>query len=298
MPFSISEIKKILIKYNKTGSCFVNSNDVTKKAIMLKKKIAKIFLPSLLLLTSCGMPKNIVYFQDLETEKVIEIDHNNSVVAKPSDELSIIVTCQNPELAAIFNLPLVTTLAGRGASQAYNQQVATYTVDANGDINFPVLGLIHVEGMTRAEIAQTIKSKLESEKLLDDPVVSVGFVNIFYSVTGEVAKPGRFSLDRDRITVLDALANAGDLTIYGDRIGVKVLRREDGILKTYNLDLTDAEKVTKSPAYIIQQDDVIYVTPNAARGRMSTVNGNNLISTSFWISIASVLTSVAVLIFK
>lgn len=121
---------------------------------------------------------------------------------------------------------------------------------------------------------------------------------MFYSVTGEVAKPGRFALDRDRMTVLDALANAGDLTIYGDRVGVKVLRREEGILKTYNIDLTDAEKVSKSPAYVIQQDDVIYVTPNPARGRMSTVNGNNLISTSFWISIASVLTSVAVLIFK
>lgn len=265
---------------------------------MFKSKLVKIFLPSLLLLTSCGMPKNIVYFQDLETEKVLEIDHNTSLVAKPNDELSIIVTCQNPELAAIFNLPLVTTIAGRGTSQAYNQQVATYTVDKDGNINFPVLGNLKVEGLTRAEISNMIKDKLVAEKLLDAPVVSVSFVNVFYSVTGEVAKPGRFALDRDRMTVLDALANAGDLTIYGDRVGVKVLRREGGILKTYNIDLTDAEKVSKSPAYIIQQDDVIYVTPNPARGRMSTVNGNNLISTSFWISIASVLTSVAVLIFK
>lgn len=265
---------------------------------MLKKKLIKIFLPSLLLLTSCGMPKNIVYFQDLDTEKVLEIDHNNSIVAKPNDELSIIVTCQNPELAAIFNLPLVTTLAGRGSSQAYNQQVATYTVNKEGDINFPILGQIKVEGLTRTEISDKIQNELMSQKLLDNPVVSVSFVNIFYSVTGEVTKAGRFPIDRDRMTVLDALANAGDLTIYGDRVGVKVLRRENGILKTYNLDLTDAEKVTKSPAYIIQQDDIIYVTPNPARGRMSTVNGNNLISTSFWISIASVLTSVAVLIFK
>lgn len=265
---------------------------------MLKKKLIKIFLPSLLLLTSCGMPKNIVYFQDLDTEKEIDIDYNNSIVAKPNDELSIIVTCQNPELAAIFNLPLVTTLAGRGGSQAYNQQVATYTVNKEGDINFPILGQIKVEGLTRTEISDKIQNELMSQKLLDNPVVSVSFVNIFYSVTGEVTKAGRFPIDRDRMTVLDALANAGDLTIYGDRVGVKVLRRENGILKTYNLDLTDAEKVTKSPAYIIQQDDMIYVTPNPARGRMSTVNGNNLISTSFWISIASVLTSMAVLIFK
>ena len=146
---------------------------------MFKRKFVKIILPSILLLTSCGMPKNIVYFQDLETEKVLEIDHNNSIVAKPNDELSIIVTCQNPELAAIFNLPLVTTLAGRGSSQAYNQQVATYTVDTGGNINFPVLGILKVEGLTRAEISNTIKDRLVSEKLLDSPVVSVSFVNVF-----------------------------------------------------------------------------------------------------------------------
>ena len=265
---------------------------------MIKRPLLKAFIPTLLLLTSCGMPKDIVYFQDLETEKVLEIGHNDGIVAKPNDELSIIVTCQNPELAAIFNLPLVTTLAGRGVSQAYNQQVATYTVNSDGEINFPILGELKVAGMSRWEISEKIKSELISQKLLDDPVVSVSFVNVFYSVTGEVAKPGRFPLDRDRMTVLDALANAGDLTIYGDRVGVKVLRREEGILKTYNIDLTNAETVSKSPAYIIQQDDVIYVTPNAARGRMSTVNGNNLISTSFWLSVASVLTSVAVLLFK
>ncbi|MDD6889414.1 MAG: polysaccharide biosynthesis/export family protein [Bacteroidales bacterium] len=265
---------------------------------MIKRPLLKAFIPTLLLLTSCGMPKDIVYFQDLETEKVLEIGHNDGIVAKPNDELSIIVTCQNPELAAIFNLPLVTTLAGRGVSQAYNQQVATYTVNSDGEINFPILGELKVAGMSRWEISEKIKSELISQKLLDDPVVSVSFVNVFYSVTGEVAKPGRFPLDRDRMTVLDALANAGDLTIYGDRVGVKVLRREEGILKTYNIDLTNAETVSKSPAYIIQQDDVIYVTPNAARGRMSTVNGNNLISTSFWLSVASVLTSVAVLVFK
>lgn len=265
---------------------------------MIKRPLLKAFISTLLLLTSCGMPKDIVYFQDLETEKVLEIGHNDGIVAKPNDELSIIVTCQNPELAAIFNLPLVTTLAGRGTSQAYNQQVATYTVNSDGEINFPILGELKVAGMSRWEISEKIKRELIAQKLLDDPVVSVSFVNVFYSVTGEVAKPGRFPLDRDRMTVLDALANAGDLTIYGDRVGVKVLRREEGILKTYNIDLTNAETVSKSPAYIIQQDDVIYVTPNAARGRMSTVNGNNLISTSFWLSVASVLTSVAVLVFK
>ena len=265
---------------------------------MIKRPLLKAFIPTLLLLTSCGMPKDIVYFQDLETEKVLEIGHNDGIVAKPNDELSIIVTCQNPELAAIFNLPLVTTLAGRGTSQAYNQQVATYTVNSDGEINFPILGELKVAGMSRWEISEKIKRELIAQKLLDDPVVSVSFVNVFYSLTGEVAKPGRFPLDRDRMTVLDALANAGDLTIYGDRVGVKVLRREEGILKTYNIDLTNAETVSKSPAYIIQQDDVIYVTPNAARGRMSTVNGNNLISTSFWLSVASVLTSVAVLVFK
>lgn len=264
----------------------------------LNKRLFAILFPGALLLSSCGVQKDIIYFQDIEAEADLEIAQNKGVTAKPNDELSIIVTSKDPELAAVFNLPLVTTIAGRGSQNAYNQQVATYMVDEKGNIEFPLVGSVHVEGLSRVGIADKLKQELVSRSLISDPVLSVNFVNHSFSVTGEVVKPGRFEFDRDQMTIIDALAQAGDLTIYGNRKNVKVLRIEDGKQHSYILDLTDAKSLTKSPAYLIQQNDMIYVSPNAARSRMSTVNGNNLISYSFWLSLASVLTSMAVLIFN
>lgn len=255
------------------------------------------FVAGTLLLSSCGMPKNIVYFQDVKSDSEISIGYNEGIVAQPNDELSIVVNSQTPELPVMFNLPVISLSAGR-TTQAYNQYISTYAVNEAGDIDFPVLGKIHVGGLTRDQIATKIKDDLVSAKLIDDPVVTVDFANVFFSVTGEVNKPGRFPIDRDRMTVLDALAQAGDLTIFGERPSVKVFRIEEGKQKAYLVDLTNAEQMTQSPAYFIRQNDIIYVSPNAARGRQSTVNGNNLISYSFWLSLASVLTSMAVLIFK
>ena len=178
------------------------------------------------------------------------------------------------------------------------QGVSGYTVDAHGDIDFPVLGKVHVAGMKRQEIAEYIKGELVRENLVKDPVVTVEFMNLCVSVLGEVNNPGRFSIDRDRLTVLDALSLAGDLTIYGNRYKVIVLRQEDDVQRVYGIDLTSGEHVYSSPAYYLQQNDVVYVEPNAVKARQSTVNGNNVRSTSFWISLASLLTSVAILIFN
>ena len=117
-------------------------------------------------------------------------------------------------------------------------------------------------------------------------------MNLCISVMGEVNKPGRFNIDRDCITVIDALSMAGDLTIYGQRNNVLVQRVEDGVMKAYRIDLTSGEQVYTSPAYYLMQDDVVYVEPNPVKARQSTVNGNNLLSTSFWISIASLIASI------
>lgn len=136
------------------------------------------------------------------------------------------------------------------------------------------------------------------ENLVKDPVVTVEFANLGISVLGEVNSPGRFSIDRDRITILDALSMAGDLTIYGNRSKVMVLRQEGDVQRVYGLNLTSGEHIYTSPAYYLQQNDVVYVEPNAVKARQSTVNGNNVRSTSFWISLASLLTSVAILIFN
>ena len=153
-------------------------------------------------------------------------------------------------------------------------------------------------GKKREEIASLIKHELVSKNLVKDPVVTVEFLNLYISVMGEVNNPGRFSIDRDRLTVLDALSMAGDLTIYGNRSKVMVLRQEGDVQRVYGINLTSGEHVYTSPAYYLQQNDVVYVEPNNMKARQSTVNGNNVRSTSFWISLASLLTSMGVLIFK
>lgn len=256
------------------------------------------------LFSSCGTSKDVIYFQDLKPgETEITLPEVESITVQPEDKISIIVNSRDPQLTDLFNLPVVSRQLGQslrtnGASTGNNQGISGYTVNANGEIDFPVIGKIHVAGMKRDEIAQFIKNKLISGNLVKDPVVTVEFMNLCVSVLGEVNNPGRFSIDRDRLTILDALSMAGDLTIYGNRYKVLVLRQEGNTQRTYGIDLTSGEHVYSSPAYYLQQNDVVYVEPNSVKARQATVNGNNVRSTSFWISLASLLTSIGILIFN
>lgn len=259
---------------------------------------------SLVTLVSCGSSKQVVYFQDLKPgETEIKLPEVKAITVRPEDKISIIVNSRDPQLTDLFNLPYVSRQLGQslrtnGVTVSNNQGISAYTVDANGEIDFPVLGKMYVAGMKREEIAEYIKSELIKENLVKDPVVTVEFANLCISVLGEVNAPGRFSIDRDRLTILDALSMAGDLTIYGNRSKVLVLRQEGDVQRVYGLNLTSGEHIYTSPAYYLQQNDVVYVEPNAVKARQSTVNGNNVRSTSFWISLASLLTSVAILIFN
>ena len=264
-----------------------------------------LMMTGMLAFNSCSSSKEVVYFQDLRPgESEIKLPEVQPITVRPEDKISIIVNSRDQELTNLFNLPYVTKRLGQpalknGISGSTNDQgVSGYTVDGEGNIDFPVLGKVHVEGMQRGEIAETIKNELVNKNLVKDPVVTVEFMNLSVSVMGEVNNPGRFSIDRDRITILDALSLAGDLTIYGNRSKVLVLREENGVQRTYGIDLTSGEYVYTSPAYYLQQNDLVYVEPNAVRARQSTVNGNNVRSTSFWISLASLLTSIGILIFN
>lgn len=263
-----------------------------------------ILLASVAALSSCGSSKQVVYFQDLKPgETEIKLPEVKAITIRPEDKISIIVNSRDPQLTDLFNLPIVSRQLGQSLRNGVNyngtnQGISAYTVDSNGEIDFPVLGKIYVSGMKRDEIAECIKNELVKENLVKDPVVTVEFANLCVSVLGEVNNPGRFSIDRDRLTVLDALSMAGDLTIYGNRNKVMVLRQEGDVQRVYGLDLTSGNHVYTSPAYYLQQNDVVYVEPNAVKARQSTVNGNNVRSTSFWISLASLLTSVAILIFN
>ena len=255
-------------------------------------------------LSSCGSSKEVVYFQDMQPgETEIELPPVQAITVQPEDKISIIVNSRDPQLTDLFNLPYVSRQLGQslktgGISTGTSQGVSGYTVDAEGTIDFPVLGKVHVAGLKREEIAEHIKNELITKNLVKDPVVTVEFMNLCVSVMGEVNSPGRFSIDRDRITILDALSMAGDLTIYGNRRKVMVMRQEGNVQRVYGIDLTSGNFVYTSPAYYLQQNDVVYVEPNSVRSRQSTVNGNNVRSTSFWISLASLLTSIGILIFN
>ena len=266
-------------------------------------KFIKILSLTLMVLAavSCSTPKEISYFQDLQpgvTE--LAITDPVEIKVRPKDKLSILVNAQDPKLTNMFNLPIVSQQIGQEStgSSGTIRGVSGYTVDSFGDINFPVLGKIRVEGMTREQIADYLTKQLKEQELIKDPVVTVEFMNLGVSVLGEVNKPGRISINRDNMTILDALSEAGDLTIFGKREKVLVLRQEDGKQRVYGVNLCSAEHICSSPVYYLQQNDVVYVEPNDTKSRQSTVNGNTVRSTSFWISLASLITSIAVLIVK
>lgn len=257
-------------------------------------------LAALLLLDGCSSSRKIVYFQDVGSgvrrEGIAEVP----VTVQPEDKISIVVNSKNPELAEMFNLPVMTHRIGQpmNSSYNYNQQISSYTVDSNGNIDFPVLGEMHVAGLKREKIASYIKNELVRKNLVKDAVVIVEFLNMGVFVTGEVNRPGRFNIDRDHLTLLDALGMAGDLTIYGKRENVLVVRRENGGETYYRVNLCDSKSLHASPAYYLRQNDMVYVEPNDVRARQSTLNGNNVRTASFWMSLASLLTTLGVLIFK
>ncbi len=258
-------------------------------------KFCKILSLTLMVLAalSCSTPKEISYFQDLQPG-VTELAITDPVEIKvsPKDKLSILVNSQDQKLNELFNLQ------NTSGNTSGNRIELGYTIDTQGFINFPVLGKVKVGGMTREQIAEYLTGQLKEQELIKDPVVTVEFINLGVSVLGEVNNPGRIKIDRDNMTILDALSEAGDLTIYGKREKVLVLRQENGRQRVYDINLCSAEHIYSSPVYYLQQNDVVYVIPNDTKSRQSTVNGNTVRSTSFWISLASLITSIAVLIAK
>ncbi len=266
-------------------------------------KLRNVFfaLAALLLAGSCAAPKKISYFQDAKSDTSLpQIVSEYKIVIKPYDKISILVNSKDPMLTNLFNLPIVNKQLGQMANMTYGNSygLAGYTVDINGNIDFPVLGQVHVGGMSRDEIAQHIKNELVTRNLVNDPVVTVEYLNLSVSVLGEVNRPGKYNIEREKITILDAISMAGDLTIQGMRENVMVLRDMDGVQKIYRVDLCSSESVMTSPVYYLQQNDIVYVEPNKMKARQSTVNGNALRSSSFWMSLASLLTTIIVVIVK
>lgn len=250
-----------------------------------------------LLLTSCASTKDIAYFQNKMVNQPEMVDKHAGIVIQPKDMLSIVVSARNPELAAMFNLPVISYQAGSeiASMSSYNQRLMGYVVDNEGYIDFPVLGRLKVAGMTRWELAEMIKDKLVKEGYLTDAVVTVEFMNFKVSVMGEVTSPGTFIIEGDKVTVLQALSLARDLTIFGRRDNVSVIREQNGQRTIYEIDLTDVD-LFKSPAYYLQQNDIVYVQPNDIKARQSTTDEKTLRISSIALSSGSLLVSIVTLL--
>lgn len=269
---------------------------------MMTMKIKNLIMAAwaVTMLSSCVTPKTVAYFPELTDGQTLALAEAKDIVLKPADKLSIVINTKSAELNNVLNLPVTSQIIGYSDVQSINQSRSTsgYTIDQEGYIEFPLIGRVKAAGLTRTGLAQSLKRTMEENSVAKDAVVTVEYLNLGFSVIGEVKEPGFYPIESDRTTLLQALSKAGDMTIYGKRDMVKVLRINDqGNQDVYVMDLTKAEEMVKSPGYMIQQNDVIYVQPNNYRKRQS-VNSTETMNASFWVSVVSVLTTLAVLIFK
>lgn len=261
------------------------------------------------LFLGCAAPNNVTYFQNAEDVKGMTLQGELPFRLRPKDKINIVVNSTDPLLVQQFNLtsssssmrPLgsySTPQTSVGNARSGTNLILAYTVDEQGDIDFPVLGKVAVEGKTRQEVAAHIKSRLIARDLVKDPIVIVEYVNMAVSVLGEVNHPGRLEVMKDYFTIIDAIAAAGDLTINGQRENVMVMREVDGEDQTYVINLCDRQDVLSSPAFYLQQNDVIYVSPNPKRQREFRSTGNTFNQPAFYFSLTSLLLTIAAFAFR
>lgn len=235
---------------------------------------------------SCGSRKEIVYVQDIENTKSYQSSKVYEPKLQPDDLLSISVAADSPEIVAPFNLP---ELKG---NDAQNAQLKTYLVDNTGYIDFPVIGKVKLGGLTRTEANYKLVTAIS--EYINNPTVNLRIINYKVSVLGEVANPDSYTIPNERITILEALSRAGDLTVYGKRENILVIREIEGV-KTYNrVDITKAA-LLDSPFYYLAQNDVIYVEPNQTRINSSKIGPD---ITVWFTAISLLLTITTVLLVR
>lgn len=254
---------------------------IASRIVMRRFSTALAILAICLCAASCGTWKDFCYLQDAEDVENMDVKYTSEVRVRKGDALYIYVCSRNPESAQPFNLvPSVTSnMSGK---------FITYQVDEFGDIEFPQLGIIHCEGMTRTELAGLVKGRLISGEYLKDPIVTVEFVGLTVSVLGEVTRPGSYAMNNAHTTLFEALSMAGDLTEYGRRDRVAVIREVDGKRTILYHDLRSKD-IFDSPRYYLQQNDVVYVEPNKAKAMQS--NSNRWNQPGLWLSCVSTMMS-------
>ena len=254
---------------------------------------ALVVLTMVLMLSSCGSTKNVAYFQNADSISYAASKMLYEAKIMPKDELTITVITTDPKAAIPFNLAVSQTIGTGGQLSSSGGSLQGYLVDNNGNIEFPVVGTLHVGGLTKNQAENLIKSKVKpylAEQ--ENPIVTVRMGSYHVSVLGEVEKPGIIYAPQEKMSVLEALAQCGDLTIYGKRDNVLLIRQDaEGEKHTYRLNMNDAN-IINSPYYYLQQNDIIYVEPNKVKAQNSSIGS----STTLWFSAVSILTSIASLV--
>ena len=258
------------------------------KYFLLVKRVIPFFV--VLFLFSCAPKKNTVYYQNIDGMAAQEKQNSYEIKIQPDDLLLIIVSADDPETAIPFNLSSISVPSAYSINASRGQEtMQSYLVDATGTIDFPVLGKLKVGGLSRSEVMQLLESKIA--KYIKNPIINIRIMNFKVSVQGEVTSPGTYPVSSDRITLIEALSMAKDLTIYGKRDNILIIREVNGV-KSYNrVDITKADFIN-SPFYYLAQNDVVYVEPNKVRINGAAVGSN----TGVIISITSLLITVITLI--
>ena len=250
----------------------------------------------LLVLSSCGSVKNVAYLQNSDSISFTRSEYLYEARIMPKDVLTITVNTVNPEASAPYNLVVRPTLTSTSSTVGTSGgSLQTYLVSNEGTIDFPVLGNLEVGGLSKSECEKMIHDKLVPfMNTAENPVVTVRMSNYKISVLGEVNRPGMFTVGNEKINILEALAQAGDLTIYGVRDHVKLIREDaKGRKNVVTLNLNDAN-IINSPYYYLQQNDIVYVEPNKVKARNSGIGQ----STTLWLTSTSILVSLASLLYN
>ena len=241
-----------------------------------------------ILMTSCGSSKKVVYLQDIQPNVSMILQEAQAIRLQPGDKISIVIHARDREVVRDFNL-----LDGSGEG---NGQHSLYTVDDRGNIDMPVLGPIKAEGLTRQELSNTIKYRLLESELVRSPTVVVEYADLGYYFLGELS--GRKTIERDHITLLEALSEAGDLPLTASRDNILVLRTEKGVQTPYRVSLLNVHDLYSSPVYYIQQNDIIYIEPILVKRNQANVHGSTFYTYGFWTSMASFAVSLILLLTK
>jgi len=239
--------------------------------------------------TSCTTSKKIIYFQNLDDTQLKPLNTEYQAVIKKDDRLTIVVSGPDKTVCAPYNLTINEMSTNGSVVTGGNPENSTigYLVDADGNIDFPILGKIHVEGMTRNDLVNYLTQEIGKD--IKEPVVYVSFRNYKITILGEVQKPGTYTIDSEKINILQALGYAGDLSLTAKRDQVLLLREVDGVLTHHRIDLRDKE-ILESPYFYLQQNDVIYVLPSATRVASATT------ATGIWSVVLSSITTIIALI--